>query len=119
MNRNGSCDHPQQHRPFWVATRTYTARCPEGKVGDPVTITRQYRSYISLHDAETRALCLAKREAETEIVCSFEATQCWQPPCGGLFYPPECRTAQSQISPEDAQQKALILAKGAAEAHCS
>lgn len=104
---------------FWVSTRTYTAECSGGRVGEAVTVTRQARSTISQADADMKAAKLAKDEATAEIQCYFEATQSWLTGCS-VYDPPVTvtRTAQSQISQEDAAAKALAEAKEGAENLC-
>lgn len=88
--------------PFWVATETYTAECPAGKVGVPVTVTRQARSYRSMEEARALALCHAKREAEAELQCQFFSRQ-----CVNVLGTVLCGTAFSEISQADADDKAL------------
>ena len=105
-------------RDWWVATKSYTARCPVGRTGSPVTVTRQYRSLVSLEDAEIQAEKLAKREAEAELVCLFSSTQCAQPPCPE--HPdPVCVTATSSVSLLDASLEAIRLARLAVSVLCS
>lgn len=55
--------------PYWVATRSYTARCPGGKVGCSVTATRQGKSFISEPDAARLARLAAKHAAEEALKC--------------------------------------------------
>lgn len=70
MNRDGSCPLPSDCRKFWIATRSFTARCAEGKEGDSVTVTQQYKSYISLQHAESEARRIARARAEAALTCS-------------------------------------------------
>lgn len=114
----GECNEPLSCK-WWVSTRTYTAKCAEGKVGEPVTVTRQARSCISQRDADDKAAALARREAEAELQCYFEATAAALTPCS-TFDPPELveATAQSLISPEDAYAKALAQAQQGAQNLC-
>lgn len=101
-------------QPFWVATRTYTARCTDGKSGDPVRVTRQYKSTISLNHAHAEALRLAKEEAEAQIVCTWNFTACIP---SGVEDPPEiCVEYKSMISFVDAQQQAIKAAWAEREA---
>lgn len=69
-------DDPCAEQPIkcFVATRTYTAECPYFAYGDPVTVTRQYTSKISLQDAEDNALRLARSEAEGKLRCTDSQT---------------------------------------------
>ena len=68
MNRDGSCPLTDC-RPFWVATKSYTARCGEGTEGPSVTITQQYKSFVSLDHAKSEALRIAKEKARAALVC--------------------------------------------------
>lgn len=100
--------------PFWVATRTYTARCLNGQSGEQVRVTKQYKSTISLEHANTEALRLAKAEAESQIVCTWDVTACVTT---GLADPRTvCAEYKSAISLEDAQEKALRAAWAAKDA---
>lgn len=45
-------------------------------VGDPVSVTREYRSTISQRHADQRALELARTEALKILQCKFVATAC-------------------------------------------
>ncbi len=67
--KTGAC--PERHcAPFWVATRSHTARCPEGYTGASVTVTRSFTSYLSLNHAEQQAAALAKRDATAQLHCT-------------------------------------------------
>ena len=55
------------------AEQVYTASCPSGESGSPVTVTvlaNTVFSLASLSDANDRALALAVKTAEEAIVCS-------------------------------------------------
>lgn len=76
----GGCIRKPGCKPYWVANRTYTAECPPGMTGGPVTARVQYISEISLQDAQFHALRLAKAKAESEIHCCWKETACVQHP---------------------------------------
>lgn len=61
---------------LWTATESYTAECPEGETGDPVTKTVTATSNISLADAEEKALFAAQEEAEAALVCTPDPVEC-------------------------------------------
>jgi hypothetical protein len=68
---------------FWNAKQTYTATCPEGQSGPPVTFeigAHLVSSTISQADADAKALNSAKTQAEAQIICNgsngvFTSTQ--------------------------------------------
>lgn len=68
---------------FWNAEQSYTANCPTGQIGAPVTITTAVHtvsSTISQEDADAKALNNAKTQAEAGIICNgssgvFHSTQ--------------------------------------------
>ena len=111
----GEC-YPSECRKFWVASATFVANCPEGMAGSSVTVTKQFKSYTSLEHAEVVARQCAKREAMTALVCHYESTQCFTPPCPGQVA--VCATSTSLISQIDADTKAIVLARDAAQAVC-
>lgn len=57
------------YQPSFEATATYTALCPVGEVGDPVTVTKTATSLISHQDAYDTALSQAREEANDSLVC--------------------------------------------------
>ena len=59
-------------------------------VGDPVTVTRQASSCVSLEDAERLARDLARKEAMAVMACRYVARDCVTPQCGYYFYAPVC-----------------------------
>lgn len=131
----GGCSSTPVCPPFWVADATYTAECSGGRTispygtaiagpfGPPVTVTRQFRSTLSLDHARQEALALAKREAEIELVCRFRSTQCVTPQCGSAWstfnYPQICATADSLISQGDAEYQARQAALVSANEFCA
>lgn len=66
---------------FFVATVSYTARCPAGMVGAPVTRTEQRSSRISEEHAHTLARLAAIEAAEAALCCAWCETRCAQPDC--------------------------------------
>jgi len=116
----GGCPDVPVSRKWWVATRTYTAICLDGKVGDPVTVTRQARSYVSQEDADFMAAHLAECEAKAELQCYFEASASVLTNCS-MVDPAQLitETAQSEISAEDAYEKALAAAQATVEILCT
>jgi hypothetical protein len=91
--------------PYYVATRTYTARCTGDLSGESVTKTVQAKSTISEAHARSEALRLAKEQAEAELVCVWSYTSCV---ATGIEEEPEvCFVGTSTISFEDAQTKAI------------
>ena len=59
-------------------------------VGEPVTVTRQAWSHVSVQDAEAKARELARREAIAVLACRYVARDCVTPQCGYYFYAPVC-----------------------------
>jgi len=58
---------------FWNAEQSYTASCPSGQTGTPVTKTvsqHTFSSDLSQSDANSKALNSAKTQAQTELVCN-------------------------------------------------
>lgn len=61
---------------FWNTEQQFTAECPVGTVGDPVTATipaHTYASSISQGDADALALAAAQVQAEDGLVCSGDS----------------------------------------------
>lgn len=56
--------------PFYVADATYTAVCPNGQIGDPVTKRAQARSFVSVAHARVVALAMAREAAFAELFCN-------------------------------------------------
>lgn len=56
----------------YTATQSYTAECPDGTEGEPVTRTVTYKSFISLADANAKALEMAQEQAEAALECRNE-----------------------------------------------
>lgn len=71
---------PPPGTPSWTATKTYTARCidfgmyGQYPIGDDVTITKTYVSYISQDDADLFAMAEAEVEAKSLITCQYNNT---------------------------------------------
>lgn len=68
---------PEDERPLHYVNdpQSYTATCPEGYVGDPVTVTvveGMFGSDISQEDANAKALAAAKAAAEAALECILE-----------------------------------------------
>lgn len=58
---------------FWNRSQSYTATCPDGKSGTPVTKTiaaHTFSSSLSQDDADSQALNEAKNQAQAALVCS-------------------------------------------------
>jgi hypothetical protein len=55
---------------MFTATQTYTASCPSGSTGTPVTRTSTRTSAISQEDATTLAQLTARASAEAALVCT-------------------------------------------------
>lgn len=55
---------------FESAVQTFTASCPVGSTGEPVTATATDTSFLSYEDANVRALAKAKALAESQLVCT-------------------------------------------------
>lgn len=105
--------------PYWVATETYVAECGTGGTGSRVSVTRQARSTFSLEHARFVALDMAKREAESELQCTYTATQCVRPNCAPPhIYPLICREGTSNVSLAAAVENAISLAAADAAALC-
>jgi len=128
--QTGACPEAVRCPPFYVADATYTATCPggvdfpesggttNGPVGPSVTITRQYRSTVSVEHARSMALALAKREAELELRCQFRAVASAMPYCDAVNLPPVFATVDSFISQADADYRAAVAANDLATAAC-
>jgi hypothetical protein len=56
-------------KPIYSSTQSYTAKCPAGVYGADVTKSATVTSLISQSDANTRALDIAKAEAEAVLDC--------------------------------------------------
>jgi subtilisin-like proprotein convertase family protein len=56
--------------PSWTATESYTASCPVGTLGQSVTQSATYTSFISLLDAQTQATALAQAAAIAMLSCN-------------------------------------------------
>lgn len=54
----------------WSSTKSFTANCPCGRSGQPVTKTATYLSCISQADADTNALALAQAAAQAALNCT-------------------------------------------------
>ena len=54
----------------YTSTQQYTASCPSGRFGQPVTKSATYQSFISQQDADAQALALAKAAAESTVDCT-------------------------------------------------
>jgi hypothetical protein len=62
---------------WWNAAQTYTADCPTGSFGSPVTITvsaHTFSSTLSQSDADAQALTSATNQANLALVCSGSPT---------------------------------------------
>ncbi len=73
----------EEYPPRWHSTQSYTATCPEGEAGGPLTRTASYTSFISQQDADDQALALAKADAEEFIICGaipVDGSR-WELPC--------------------------------------
>lgn len=60
---------------WWNAEQSYTAECPEGFTGDPVTVTiaeHTYSSELSQALADEAALAAARKQAEMDLTCDEE-----------------------------------------------
>lgn len=60
------------------ASQSYTATCPQGLSGDPVTVTVEAGSFdspLSQSEANAIALACATIEAEAQIVCTAGGQQ--------------------------------------------
>ncbi|MFD2717900.1 DUF5977 domain-containing protein [Hymenobacter monticola] len=55
----------------YTSTQTYTASCPDGYDGNPVTKTVTFVSTVSQDDADSFALASAQVEALAELVCTY------------------------------------------------
>lgn len=71
--------------PFYVADATYTAECPAGQTGDPVTKRAQARSFVSVAHARLLALREAREQALAELVCVGGYVPPELPPIGAFF----------------------------------
>jgi len=70
--RDITCCNPFQY--VWTATITYTANCPPGTEGEPVTATATATSTVSQEDANALALAEATELAEAALECT--ASEC-------------------------------------------
>jgi len=68
-------------KPFWVSTKTYTAQCAEGMVGEPFSATVEYKSTISQRHADQVALEQAREQALRGLVCHWLSKACQRTPC--------------------------------------
>lgn len=57
--------------PFWTATVSATASCAVGAHGNPQTVSRTVKSYVSQQDANDRASAEAQAAAETLLDCTL------------------------------------------------
>jgi hypothetical protein len=58
---------------FYNAAQSFTAYCPDGYEGEPVTVTKDagsYSSAVSKADADAQALAAAEDEATDALSCS-------------------------------------------------
>ncbi len=106
----------------------YTASCPAGYIGSPVTITKlagTYTSLISIADANAKALAAATAEANAALACVavyYNTQQQYTANCpSGYTGTPVTKTKlantyQSFISVADANAQALAAATAEANA---
>lgn len=106
--------HPE--RPFFVATVSYTAACPEGTSGSPVTKTAQCESVVSYLHARGLARDKAKCEAEAALACLFAANRCVIPVCEPE-HPGFCAEGTG-LTQSLAEAAALAAAQALATAFC-
>lgn len=66
-----ACNPFPNEYPSWVSHQCYTAHCPEGYIGEPVTRCADATSQISQADADAKALAAAQLDAETSLDCSL------------------------------------------------
>jgi hypothetical protein len=60
---------PSDVIPVYNSTQQFTARCPFGFIGNPVTITATASSNISQADADLLAIAKAQNAATAQIIC--------------------------------------------------
>lgn len=61
---------PSDVEPVWNSTQQFTAQCPPGSTGNPVTESASASSNVSQEDADSKALQTAIRQATTQLRCS-------------------------------------------------
>jgi hypothetical protein len=108
--------------------QSYTANCPSGDIGDPVTVTKlagTYTSLISVADANSKALAAATAEANAALACTtvyYNTEQSFTANCpSGYTGTPVtvtklANTYQSFVSIADANSQALAAATAEANA---
>lgn len=100
----------------YSSTQTYTATCPEGYTGDPVTVEGHATSSSSQMAADTIAMAIAQEAAEAALACApivFTATSTQTAACPEGFQGSAqtvTSTATSIVSQEDAYLQATNLA---------
>lgn len=116
---------------WWNAAQTYTADCPTGSFGSPVTVTvsaHTFFSTLSQGDADAQALTSATNQANLALVCSGSPTVYQSTPqtVSASLYCPKTNqlltasyTTQSgqftsTISQADANAQAMIYANSKA-----
>jgi hypothetical protein len=70
---------------YWNLAQSYTATCPSGYSGTPVTVTKDsatYSSIISVDAANALAYNAAQAQAQAAIVCTVIPTVYWNTPQG-------------------------------------
>lgn len=114
----------------YTATKSFTASCGSGLVGNPVTKTATRTSTVSQADADTQATNAATTQAQGALVCTTPVTTYqavsqsytttsgdYTTKCGSGSGTPVTRTSTtgtSTISQADANSKALADAKSQA-----
>jgi len=114
---------------FTNTQQTYTAACPDGFAGDPVTVVIPqgvFTSEVSAADANAQAFAVAKEQAESGLVCEqslfFNTEQSYTAVCteetflGEFTATIPAGTFSSAVSQADANAQALDAAIAQAEA---
>lgn len=60
---------------YYRATRSFTATCPNGFVGEAFESIQTFDSLISTADAIANALSAAETDAQSSVVCNFDLTR--------------------------------------------